>query len=255
VFTPAPPVNSCVNPSFGLDIDECVVLQLGGHKVSITGPTPGVDGDICVGPGGKLAESISSPGTVHGKGRLTEGPSFFTGRQSKFTGGVLFNQDLSAEINDCITDAAALKALTCDQTLTKLTAPVTVSAGKDGQNVICVTGDVAGNGKAVNFSTNGHSNVTFVVNIGGKVSLSGGADILTDAGSANLLLNVGKDVSTSGGGGGANCCNAVIQGSIIAVDGKVALSPGLVQGKICASGDISIVSGSSVVCEEQICVP
>src|SRR5206468_281800 len=88
-----------------------------------------------------------------------------------------------------------------------------------------------------------------------KVSLSGGADILTDAGSANLLLNVGKDVTTSGGGGGANCCDAVIEGNILAVNGKVSLTPGLVQGKICAGGDISIVSGSSVVCEEQICVP
>jgi len=133
--------------------------------------------------------------------------------------------------------------------------PVTVNASKDGQNVICVTGDVKSSGKTINFSAFGFNNVSFVVNIGGKVSLSGGADILTDAGSANLLLNVGGNVSTSGGGGGANCCKAVIGGSIIAVNGKIALSPGLVLGKICAGGDISIVSGSSVVCEEQICVP
>jgi len=239
-----------------VDIDECVILQLGGHKVSITGPSPGIDGDICVGPGGTLSESFSSPGTVHGKARLAGGPSSFNGRVSKFTGGVLFNQDLSAEIADCTQDAATLAALGCDQTFAKLTGSVTVNANKDGQNVICVTGDVIGSGdsKSITFSTFGHSNVTFAVNIGGKVALSGGADILTDAGSANLLLNVGKDVATSGGGGGANCCKAVIQGSILAVNGKVALAPGLVEGKICAGGDISLVSGSSVVCE-QICVP
>src|SRR5206468_8068357 len=190
------------------------------------------------------------------KGRLSDSCSSFHGRPAKFTGGIECNQDLSAEINDCTTDAADLAALPCDQSFSKLQGPVTVDASKDGQNVICVTGDVTGTGdnNGIFFSTNGHATVTFVVNIGGKVSLSGGADILTDAGSANLLLNVGGNVSTSGGGGGANCCKAVIGGSIIAVHGKVALSPGLVLGKICAGGDISIVSGSSVVCEEQICV-
>jgi len=53
-------------------------------------------------------------------------------------------------------------------------------------------GNVTSGGKNINFSTNGHANVTFVVNIGGKVALDGGSKILTDAGSANLLLNVGR---------------------------------------------------------------
>jgi len=96
VFTPIPPTGSCINPSFGLDIDECVILQLGGGKVDITGPSPGIDGDICVGPGGRLSESFSSPGTVHGKGRLSDSCSSFHGRPAKFTGGIECNQDLSA---------------------------------------------------------------------------------------------------------------------------------------------------------------
>jgi Dictyostelium (slime mold) repeat len=246
--------DTCVNESFGLDVDGCAILQLGGGKVDITGPSPGVAGDICVGPGGRISISISSPGTVHGACRLS-GSTGVGGLASKCEDGVQTNQDLSQFINECTTASTDLSAKPCDQTFAKLQGPVTVNAIKNGENVICVTGDVTSSGGSIAFSKNAWNNVTFVVNIGGKVSLSGGSDILTDAGSANLILNVGKDVSTSGGGGGASCCNAVIQGSIIAVNGKVALSPGLVQGKICAGHDISIVSGSSVVCEPQVCVP
>jgi len=57
---------------------------------------------------------------VHGNGRLSESCSSFHGRPSKFTGGVECNPDLSAEVNDCITDVAGLGALPCDQSFSKL---------------------------------------------------------------------------------------------------------------------------------------
>ncbi len=262
-FTPTDFSNTCINPSFapggqGDVLDGCAILQLGGNQVSITGPSPGIDGDICVGPGGKLSESISSPGTIHGNVRLDQDATF-NGRDSKVTGTV-GSDDLSGEIQECKDIAAAAAANipngTCDQLFTSgLTGPVTISATKTGENIICVQGDVKGSGNDHSISFSGAGGNTFLVYITGKVALSGGADILVDGITpADLLLVVGKDVATSGGGGGANCCAAVIEGSVFAVNGKVALAPGQILGKICAGGSISLVSGSELVCQ-NVCIP
>src|SRR5262249_15600075 len=152
----------CVDESFGLDIDGCAILQLGGGKVSITGSSPGVAGDVCVGPGGSLSISTTGVGIVHGACRLN---GSFSGDAAKCSGGVQTGQDLTSFISDCRNAAADLSTKPCDQNFDKLRGPITISAKKDGENVICVTTDVTSSGGNINFSTNGHSNVTFVVDI------------------------------------------------------------------------------------------
>ena len=60
------------------------------------------------------------------------------------------------------------------------------------------------------------------------------------------VLGSSPDVATSGGGGGEGCCNSVITGTILAIDRKISLSPGYVDGPVFSSKDISLSSGSVV---------
>src|SRR5262249_37137419 len=50
--------NNCANPILG-SATGCTVLQLGGGKVDMTGPPGSVQGDVCIGPNGKLSMSGS----------------------------------------------------------------------------------------------------------------------------------------------------------------------------------------------------
>jgi len=63
----------------------------------------------------------------------------------------------------------------------------------------------------------------------------------------NIIGTEGQ-VVFSGGGGGTGCCKAIVDGTLLAPNRKIALSPGLVNGQVISGLDISIVSGSSVRC-------
>jgi len=84
---------------------------------------------------------------------------------------------------------------------------------------------------------------SFKVN-GGKIVVSGIAekDVLYN------ILGTGEQVAFTGGGGGTGCCNAAVDGTLVALSRNIALSPGLVNGQLCGGKNISIVSGSSVQC-------
>jgi len=78
-----------------------------------------------------------------------------------------------------------------------------------------------------------------------KILVSGGVtpgDVLYD------IVGTGPDVAFSGGGGGVNCCAAIVDGTLLAPQRKISLSPGLVNGEVISGLDISIVSGASVRC-------
>jgi len=62
------------------------------------------------------------------------------------------------------------------------------------------------------------------------------------------IIGIGEQVAFSGGGGGAGCCKATVDGTLIALSRPIALSPGLVNGQLIGGRDISIVSGASVRC-------
>ena len=62
------------------------------------------------------------------------------------------------------------------------------------------------------------------------------------------VIGTGQDVAFTGGGGGVNCCASSVDGTLLAPQRKINLSPGLVNGQVISGLDISIVSGSSVRC-------
>jgi choice-of-anchor A domain-containing protein len=132
---------------------------------------------------------------------------------------------------------------------------VTTITGTHGVNVICVK-DIVLSGKQILLT--GPTDAKFVINITGKMAMTGGGlgpQIRVDA-SAGLapsavlynFIGVGQDVQLNGGGGGVNCCAAILDGTILAPYRKIALAPGLVNGEVISGLDISIVSGSSVKC-------
>jgi hypothetical protein len=243
VATPCPP---CVDQALGLgNAGTCTVLELGTGQVSITGPAGGVLGDVCIAPGGRL--SLTGSEYVTGSIRLGAGASY-SHSGSGTTGPVLTNVDLSPEINDAYAAAAAAAALPCTQTLSQIDNTLTIT-GNGGLNVICV-GNIVLNGKTVTLV--GGPNDFFVFKITGKLVLNGGGKIRCSGALPSRVLydviGTGEDVAFTGGGGGVNCCNSIADGTVLATQRKIALSPGLVNGEVISGRDISIVSGSSVRC-------
>jgi hypothetical protein len=238
--------NNCANPMLK-EAQGCTVLQLGGYKVDITGPPGGIDGDICIGPNGKL--SITGEEFVTGDILLDMGATF-SKSGSGTIGGTVIHTNLSAEINAAIAASHDAAALPCTQNYPSLKTARTISS-TGPLNVICV-GDVSLNGGAV-LTLSGGPNEMFVINVTGKFALTGGSKIVVAGGltPGHVLYNIigtGGQVAFSGGGGGAGCCKASVDGTLIALERKIALSPGLVNGQLIGGRDISIVSGSSVRC-------
>jgi choice-of-anchor A domain-containing protein len=183
---------------------------------------------------------------------LSPGDSFSQSGPSKI-GNIVNNANLTQPIDDALATAAADAALPCTQSFTSLNlgnhATNTIT-GNVGVNVICVQ-DIVLNTATINLT--GPAGAKFVLNIGGKLVLNGSSHILAGGGvqPADILYNLigaGADVALTGGGGGANCCNSGLDGTLLAPQRKINLSPGLVNGQVISGMDISIVSGSSVRC-------
>jgi hypothetical protein len=228
-------------------IQTAAMLQLGGGNVNVTGDAGGVNGDVCVGPNGSLA--VTGAQSVTGKIYLASGDTL-TKSGTGSIGPVLTNQDLSARINDTTTAAADLAALPCTpmQTFATWKSSMTI-VGTGGQNVICV-GDVTLSGNSVVVLSGGNSD-TFVVNVTGKFKLTDSAKIVASgvprsAIVYNVIGSGQQVVLSSKGPGGASCCGASVDGTLLAVGRAVSLGPGLINGEVISGQSISLVGGSSV---------
>lgn len=241
----------CVAPELELGAAAgCTVLELSTAKVSITGPAGGIFGDICIAPGGSLA--MSGDEFVTGTINLGFGAKFSNSSHGTVT--VAQNVDLTAAIDDANARAKSAAELPCNQSYVKLDgSSVTTITGGVGINVICV-GDVVLSGKKITLT--GPAGAQFIFNVTGKFVLTGGGagpQIRVSGGvePKDVLYNIiglGADVAFSGGGGGVNCCAAIVDGTLLAPERKINLSPGLVNGQVISGRDINIVSGASVNC-------
>jgi choice-of-anchor A domain-containing protein len=250
-FTEPPSCPACVDPVLGLGAAAgCTVLQLGAAKVSVTGPAGGIIGDICMGANSSL--SMSGDNYVTGTVKLAPGAKISNSSHSPVN--VLTNVDLSAEVSAALNRAATAAALPPSQTFTTLDGKtVTMINGVAGLNVVQVK-DISLSGKQIYL--NGPVGAKFILNVTGKFTLTGGGagpQIRATGGvlPKDILYNIigtGPDVAFSGGGGGVDCCQAVVDGTLLAPSRKINLSPGLVNGQVISGMDISIVSGSGVHC-------
>ena len=103
-----------------------------------------------------------------------------------------------------------------------------------------------------------HNVDSVIFNIEGTLKVNGGKlragdddDDVKSRRPQDVLFNLvgdGSDVAFSGGGGGIGCCKAELDGTILAPERKVSLSPGKVIGQIFSEKDITLSSGSIVDC-------
>jgi hypothetical protein len=240
----------CVDPIFGLGPDTTTVFQLGAGKIDITGPPGGIVGDIWDNKG-KLSITGSEyvTGTIH----LGVGATF-ANSSSGFIGPVVTGVDMSAQVAAAYTAYSNNAALPCTQTYTTIDGKTVKNiVGVAGMNVICVK-DISLSGTQVQVS--GPAGAKFLFKISGKMVFTGGGNgpqirVVSPIAPKDVvyeLIGSGQDVAFSGGGGGVGCCQAIADGTILAPFRKISLAPGLVNGELISSLDISIVSGSSVRC-------
>ena len=121
---------------------------------------------------------------------------------------------------------------------------------------MCVK-DVVLNGSTVTLK--GVAGDSFILNVTGKFVLNGGSRIVASGiQPKDILYNIigsGEQVAFTGGGGGSGCCKSSADGTLIALNRNIALSPGLVNGELIGGLNISIVSGASVKCPPSPCIP
>jgi PKD repeat protein len=227
-------------------IRPAAVLQLGGAPANVTGDAGGINGDVCVGPGGSLAVTGSQfvSGTIY----LAPGDPLTKGGTGTI-GPVLLNQDLSARIADSIVAAADFAALPCTQTFATWTTSMVIT-GTGGQNVVCV-GDIKLSGTSV-VVLSGSASDTFVVKVTGRLKLTDSGKIVASGVPRSAIV---YDVVGSGpqvllssvkGSGGASCCSASLDGTLLAVGRAVSFGPGLVNGEVISGQIIGLGGGSSV---------
>ena len=238
----------------------CTILQVDAAKVKITGAAGQIQGNICIGPNGKLSMSGDNFATNPGEILLDARASCSGCQIGKRVDSVDQPVDLSAEITACkeaaaVNQLAPAGLLTCGPLSRRTLTGTQTILGAAGKNVICVDNVNVGNKQLITLSRDPAAvgpDTTFIFVVTGKFVIQG--KIKADGTTvqpADVLYNVigpGAQIAFSGGGGGTGCCKAEIDGTLIALDRKWAVSPGLINGQACGGKDMSFDGGSGVHC-------
>jgi len=236
---------TCANPRLGA-AEECTILELSGAKVDLSGSSL-VDGNVCLGSGGRLVMSGSA--RVTGELRYTSPLHFRRSGSASVAGGPVA-ADLSQSIADAQSAATVAAGLACTQTLPSLKGTQTI-VGNGGLNVVCV-GDVVLSGRKVVTLQGGPAD-EFVLNVSGRFSLSGRSQIRVagDVQAGDVLYDIigsGRGRGRRHGGTVMLSGNSHVDGTLLAIERKVAIEPGSVTGQIVSGHPIVLSGGASVRC-------
>lgn len=254
---PAAAAESCENASTRLAAaSKCAVFELADAKVSAShGDPTGVDGNLCMAAESELSMSGGQiiTGTAFLDPLIAKVPSDLTTRA-----GAVVVEDQSAAVLEVAAKASELDGLVCDVVFDDLkvdssqTWNVTDFNPLGGEAVVCVDGEMKVSGTGTVLTLTGAAGDSFVFRVGEAFKVNGAKIVAAAPLSAGDLLYYlpgrGKDIAFSGGGGGLSCCKAAIDGTILAPERKIALSPGRVNGQVVSGRDISLSSGSLVSC-------
>jgi choice-of-anchor A domain-containing protein len=161
-------------------------LNSPGSTQKATFSSTTVTGDVAASSGVNL--KLQSPATVNGNIYLAPSVTFTNGGQ--VNGSIFTNQAQLAQCRQDAIDASAQgAALPPNFTYPKITTNTTIN-GVSGLNVVKVTGDINLSGSQLTLS--GPADAFFVVNVAGKIKLSGTGGIFAGGAmpSSHLLINM-----------------------------------------------------------------
>lgn len=248
---------------------DWLFLSIGGNTVTVNnesvvrdfdenGENAGADSrqSGIQGEGGKL--QMSGGAYIGGPVRLSSGSNLGITSGNSVEGGI-YGSNLSGDpkdnmvfdvAQDSLLDLAASDAqfysghyagLTAtDSSITSITDTLSIGAAVAGQNVINVSTLQLGGDEVLTLDGGG-TDSSFIINIDGDLKLNSGRVELTGGLTFDeVLFNVGGKVSFSGGGN-----SSILMGTILALGGETAISPGLIQGTLIGT-KISLVSGADL---------
>lgn len=235
------------NDSVIRDLDE------NGDNLGADSRQIGIQGD-----GGKL--QMSGVGYIGGSALLADGTELGITEDNLIEGNIYGtnlggdpkNNTIIESAQDAKLDAAAADArlfsdlysdlgatAVTNNSITAVTDTLSI-VGDAGQNVLRLDKLELGGGEVLTLDGGGNDS-SFIINILGDLKLNSGRVELTGGLTFDeVLFNVDGKVSFSGGGN-----SSVLAGVILALDGEVSLTPGLVQGSIIGS-KITLTSGADL---------
>jgi hypothetical protein len=237
------------------------VLEVGAGTVSLSNPQGAVYGNVGIGQKGKLQ---GSGPMIHGDVYMGDSSSGALSGTSTVTGMVhlgkaaIVTPSTLTMVHDSSTqatlDQARSDAIAASAKASSVASTSSLTSLNLGHTTMSLTSGVY-NFSSLNLD---HSTLTlsgtgyFIFNITSSFVFNSGKVLLADgATESNILFNYTgtSQASFTGGTGGTNPGGpdeSVLHGILLALNAKVALSPGLVVGEIISGQDISIVSGGIV---------
>ena len=228
---------------------DCAVLELGHGTVALSARAAGVDGDVCIGPNGRMV--VGRGGSVTGTVRLAAGATL-AGSGAAGVGTVERNADLGGPIDDVGAIERAITGLPCTQSFATLVGDTTI-AGNGGINVVCVDDLVLGPGDVVMLA--GGPTDVFAIVVTGRLIVAGGRVRAGGVDPARIVYDVqGQGPQVTLAGTGAR--DASVDGTLLALDRNVELRRARVTGGVVSERGIRLLGGSNVRCpSDSPCIP
>jgi choice-of-anchor A domain-containing protein len=221
------------------------VIALPGSQMTVSGNAE-VNGDVFLLNGTQLHLS----GNARIDGNVMHDPSASLSRSGHASEGGTTSMDLSIE-RQAITEFAQREALLSPtQTIAALDGSQVLN-GNGGLNIVQVQGDIRLAGHSA-LEIDGSESDTFIINVLGAFSVSGGANITLHGGlrPENVLFNVvgsGSDLSLSG--------NGEISGMLLAINRGVSVTGnGRLKGALMSGGSITISGNGFALDEASLCL-
>jgi uncharacterized repeat protein (TIGR01451 family) len=273
-ITCVPVVIGCpgLNPIFGLgdtsDIEQCAVYGgfdpsrgLAKSGVIISDQATKIVGDVCVGP----CPSGSNPSlllkaTIDGDLRVDASCPVQIKPDLKVTGTIDLADNLTPEFLDATAACHDLAVLAPNEIINgNITGSFTITATKDGLNVIQLNGSILlnKNNQVLTFDAGGHTNVAFLINVTGTINCSSCVVNLVGVKFSDVLYNVigpGDEIEINKPVKGSNA-NAAWAGTVLACERFCIQNMAKVFGSFFCGVGVKIYSGALICPKDPVFNP